>query len=558
MRCVNIRQLIKNSYYLHSSPLSFQTIHNLSSISNPFTGDPSNKVYPDCTTAILASGLKSGDILLCGGFGICGIPSKCIQSIHDLGYDKINNLTVVWGVVSNKCDIDDWGNVLENNQIKRLVTSYLGAPENALFADRYLNGLLEVEFVPQGTLAERLRAGGAGIPAFYTSTGYGTWVETGNIPIKYKEKSQQRKENEADNVALKSQAKHSKHFVNKLTGDSGRNYVLEEAIIGDVAIVKATQCDTFGNCKWKGSSMNFNPECASAARFTIVECEEIVPLGYLKPENIHLSGAFVDAIVQRNYPKRIERVTNSERDIIKSEEKQIDFIISNMDEREKKRYRIIKRAARELKEGMVVNLGIGLPRFIPNVLSENVSSKIWLQSETGILGVGPYPFEGEEDADLINPAKEAVTVIDGASIFSSCQAFSMICGGHVDVTMLGALEVSSGGDIANWIIPNGTFVRGMGGAMELVSCGATVIAILEHCDKNGKSKIKKRCEFPLSGMGVVSKIITDLCVFEVDLYAQKLILTELLDRSTLQQVKDSTECEFEISGNLQNIKILNL
>merc|ERR1712154_345341 len=163
-----------------------------------------------------------------------------------------------------------------------------------------------------------------------------------------------------------------------------------------------------------------------------------------------------------------------------------------------------------------------------------------LQSENGILGVGPYPFEGEEEADLINAGKETVTMIDGASLFSSSESFAMIRGGHVDISILGAMEVSSNGDIANWIIP-GTFVKGMGGAMDLVSSGTKVIATLEHCDKNENSKIKKECELPLTGMGVVSTIITDLCVFEVDLENKKLILTELIDGCTVEQVKQATE-----------------
>merc|ERR1712157_307313 len=226
-----------------------------------------------------------------------------------------------------------------------------------------------------------------------------------------------------------------------------------------------------------------------------------------------------------------------------------------MAERQKKRYRIIKRAVLELEAGMVCNLGIGMPTLIPNFLADEVAKNIWLQSENGILGCGAYPYEGEEDADLINAGKETVTLIPGASLFSSSESFAMIRGGHIDITILGAMEVSGNGDIANWIIP-GAFVKGMGGAMDLVSCGSKVIATLEHTDKKGNSKIKKECALPLTGMGVVSTIITDLCVFEVDLENKKLILTELIDGSTVEKIRDSTECEFEICPNLKNVNVL--
>eukprot|EP00486_Rosalina_sp_Unknown_P013741 CAMPEP_0201593140 /NCGR_PEP_ID=MMETSP0190_2-20130828/190844_1 /ASSEMBLY_ACC=CAM_ASM_000263 /TAXON_ID=37353 /ORGANISM="Rosalina sp." /LENGTH=675 /DNA_ID=CAMNT_0048052235 /DNA_START=143 /DNA_END=2172 /DNA_ORIENTATION=+ len=667
-KLINNNQIINNKpYYLHTKSISpssnlynnnhqpptyaLNTKHHFSSSTS---SSQSSKIYPDPKSAILASGLKSGDTLLSGGFGICGIPSGCIDAIADMGNDKINNLTVV----SNNCGIDSWGNgiMLGNKQIKRMVSSYVG--ENAIFAEQYLNGELEVEFVPQGTLAEKLRAGGAGIPAFYTPTGYATWIQDGNSPIKYKPKSQQSSEKGADNILLKSTEKPTAKFTNKLTGPEGKDYVLEEAIIGDVAIIKANQCDTFGNCKWNGSSRNFNPDlhvaiikanqcdtfgnckwngssrnfnpdCATAGKFTIVECEEIVPLGYFKPEDIHLSGAFVNAIVQTNYPKKIERVTTTPREkaetemdftnmderqkkrfrIIKraaqeltagmvvnlgigmptlvpnfvadevansigynivqtnypkkiervtttpreKEDTEMDFV--NMDERQKKRFRIIKRAAQELTAGMVVNLGIGMPTLVPNFVADEVANSIWLQSENGILGCGPYPYPGEEEADLINAGKETVTMIPGASLFSSSQSFGMIRGGHVDITILGAMEVSSNGDIANWIIP-GAFVKGMGGAMDLVSCGSKVIATLEHCDKKGNSKIKKFCDLPLTGKNVVSKIITDLCVFEVDLENHKLILTELIDGQTIDDIKKATECDFDIADNLQNVKVL--
>ncbi|KAF1317585.1 Succinyl coa transferase, partial [Globisporangium splendens] len=454
-----------------------------------------HKVYPDADAAVkdIPTGSKLYDtahklffVIVCevvGGFGLCGIPENSIQALVKQGAKELT-------CVSNNAGVDDFG----------------------------LGLLLQTR---QGTLAERIRAGGSGIPAFFTPTAYGTVIQEGGFAIKL---------NPDGTTNIPSPPREVRTF-------NGRNYVMEEGITGDYALVKAWKGDKDGNLVFRGTTRNFNVDAAKAGKITIAEVEELVEPGEIHPDEIHVPSVFVQRIFKsKNLEKRIERLT-----------------LSNSSTSQARvspdRERIIKRAAKELKNGMYVNLGIGLPTLASNYIPEGV--KVVLQSENGLLGMGPYPKEGEQDPDLINAGKETVTYLPGSSTFSSSDSFAMIRGGHIQLTILGALQVAANGDLANWIIP-GKMVKGMGGAMDLVGSGNRVVVTMEHNAKGNGMKILNKCSLPLTGKGVVNTIITELGVFDV-VPGKGLVLVEIASTTTVEEVRARTEAPFEVSPDLKTM-----
>ena len=211
---------------------------------------------------------------------------------------------------------------------------------------------------------------------------------------------------------------------------------------------------------------------------------------------------------------------------------------------------IAQRIAKEVKDGYYVNLGIGIPTLVANFVRDDI--QVEFQSENGILGMGPFPFDGEEDADLINAGKQTITALPGASFFDSAMSFGMIRGQHVDLTILGAMEVAENGDIANWKIP-GKMVKGMGGAMDLVASAENIIVAMMHTNKAGESKLLKRCSLPLTGVGCVTKIVTNLAVIEVTDQGFKLL--ERAPGVSVEEIKKATEGRMIVEGDIPEMQL---
>jgi len=441
------------------------------------------KRVPQISAEEAAAMVKDGDTLLVGGFGMTGNP---VHLLHALARTSVKGLTYVGNNVG-EAGLGG-GRLLRNGQIKKAIGSYFTSNPEAVRAAQ--SGAIEVELLPQGSLAEALRAGGAGLGGFYTPTSVGTLLARGRET--------------------------------RVIG--GKEYVLVEPIRGDVAFIRAWKADTAGNLVYRMTEQNFNKAMATAADLVIAEVEQIVPVGEIDPNQVHTPGCYVDYLVEAKMtPEDLGSSASVEGG------KKVDPL----------RLSIARRALRELKPGQVVNLGIGIPTLVADLITPEMG--IILHTENGMLGVGPAPEAGGAMDYPVNAGKIPVTALPGASYFDSADSFAMIRGGHVDVAIMGGLQVDEKANLANWAVP-GKPLLGVGGAMDLASGAKRLIITMTHTNPDGSPKIVPECDLPLTAVGAVDLIITELAVFG---YPEgRLTLLELMPGVSLEEVRAKTSARF--------------
>jgi len=450
------------------------------------------KTVPQLTAIDAAKLVKSGDIILVGGFGMTGNPIHLLHAIaatHDTP-DEISEITYVANNIGEP-NLGG-GRMLRNGQIKKAIGTFFTSNREAV--DAAQSGAIAFELLPQGSMSEAIRAGGAGIGGFYTPTAVGTVLGEG---------------------------RETKMI-------QGKEYLFQPAIRGNVALIRAWRADTAGNLVYRMTENNFNQAMVTAADLVLVEAEHIVPVGELDPNEIHTPGCYVDYLIHAHHT--LDDLGSSAS------------ISGGAKKMSAARMNIAQRALAELRQGDVVNLGVGIPTLVADFITPEHG--IILHTENGMLGVGPAPEEGGAMEYPVNASKIPVTALPGSSYFDSASSFAMIRGGHIDAAVMGGLQVDEAGNLANWAVP-GKPLLGVGGAMDLASGAQRLIVTMTHAGRDGSPKIVPSCTLPLTATQAVDVVITDLAVFRF--IEGQLTLTELMPNATLDEVQAKTSAAFAIS-----------
>lgn len=446
---------------------------------------------PQISLQEAAALVKNGDQLIVGGFGMTGNP---VHLLHAIAETQVGDLSYVGNNVGEPGL--GGGRLLRNGQLSEAIGSFFTSNPEAVAAAN--EGKLKVQLLPQGTLAEAIRAGGTGLGGFFTPTSAGTDLA----------------ENSETRVI------------------NGKEMVFIPAIRGNVSLVRAWRADTAGNLQYRMTEGNFNPQVAMASDIVIAEVEEIVAVGELDPNFIHTQGCFIDYLVEAKLT--LEDLGSSAS--VSSSDKKVDASRMNM----------AAAALQELSRGDLVNLGIGIPTLVADLISDE--DGIQMHTENGMLGVGPEPVSGGAMEYPVNAGKIPVTALKGSSYFDSATSFGMIRGGHIDVAIMGGLEVDQEGNLANWSIP-GKPLMGVGGAMDLALGAKRLIVTMSHCNRRGDSKVLARCVLPMTAFSVVDVLITDRAVFKFT--PKGMVLTKLLNGYSLDDIQDCTEASYQIADNIE-------
>ncbi len=454
-----------------------------------------------CTPSEAVADFFSGAMVCMGGFGpVRNRPITLCTALANR--PEVKDLTIV----SNGFPYQP---LAENKQVKKFIGAFGGSVYRRAAAseEQIRSGELVFEPAPQGIFTERLRAGAGGIPAFFSPVGVDTVIAEGK---------------ERRNI-------------------DGREYILETALRPDFGFVRAEKADVAGNLTGIGSTLNFHPSMAAASKVTIAEVDEIVPIGSFEPEDVKIPGIYVDRIVLRDQElskeeEAAEIVRRQRRSV--PQEGRVGLTQDLM----------AMRVAQMLQPGQYVNLGMGIPTKVANFISPE--SGIIMHAENGLLGYGPEPTEDEYRWYYYNAQGQPVTMLPGSAIFDSFAAFTMARGGHLDVVVLGGLQVSEKGDLANWWAPY-MAAGGMGGAMDLCTDVPELIVVMDHVTREGELKILDNCEYPLTAAHCVTKIVTDLAVIEVR--PEGLTLCELAPGISPEYVQERTQPRLTIASDCKEM-----
>ncbi len=439
--------------------------------------------------------IQDGQTIIIPVFFHVGVAYDLVNAIADQGTKDLS-------IISNDTGLPGLGTgrLIENGQVRHMEISYIGTNPEAM--KMYVDGKLSIKLTPQGSVVEKLRAGASGIGFFGTKTGVGTEVE----------------------------------FDKETKIVNGEKYIIEEALRGDVVLVKAHRADRMGNLEFHKTSQNFNKESVGAADVVLVEADEILPSEeFLDPNHIHSNFGNIKkgALIQSSGRWKEDLRVQSAEALELSPAREI----------------LVKRAALLLNDGDIVNLGIGTPVAVANYIPEDVT--VYLMSENGLIHMGPTPPAGQEDNEIINAGRGPASILPGGAFFDSAEAFKLIRSGKVDATVLGAFEVDEEGNLANYKIP-GKRAPGIGGGMDLVTGAKKVIIATEHIAQ-GKSRIVKRCSLPLTGKGVVDWIVTDLALIE-HVKGTGLVLRERAPGVDVKEIIEKTDADLVIKGTVPEMK----